>query len=145
MATEPMYRIEVRTGQSMSLSDMRSCDIVYAVIIAQDGTVAATTASRLWRWHADERTVKMQGGKLRAQFERYYQRTGRRWEVEQKNKRDAERAEKRAQAAKAQAVRDAAPELLAALRDLLDTVERGDPIGPAKRAAIAAVAKAEGR
>lgn len=36
-------------------------------------------------------------------------------------------------------------DLLAALRDLIGSVERGDPIGPAKRAALIAIAKAEGR
>ena len=109
------YIIDVETGDAFGLASGKIGKFVCAVVkFDADGTIAQRGKQY---WYGEEpRNLKAALGKTRRNFQDYYERTGKRWEVEQANKKQTERDAKKLASKERQAVLAAAPDLLDALK-----------------------------
>lgn len=140
------YIIETVTGNGMDLATGRIRPTVQAVVkFDQDGAVA-WRGKAYWQDHAP-RSIAALAGKARKRWQTYYDQTGKRFEVKEREKREAKQANERAEQAARRRVRDTAPELLASLRKIVAVVDQaglsiaGDP---AVQEARGVIAQAEG-
>lgn len=144
------YEIVITETQAMGMHSLKLMsawrgDIVF---ITDDGKSEPTFHSSIYFQSDDPDKRRTRGGLLNplGRYRRYYTSTGKRWEVEERERRNAKERAKRAAAERAKRVRDAAPDLLAALRGLV--VGRDMTVShaawPEVQAALVAIAKAEG-
>lgn len=87
---KPMYSYRVEPVDVLSMATLKTHRLYRAVILASDGERAAVT-----KIYPKEGTARLQGARKAKSYEVYYQRTGKRWELELKEKREAEKRVKR--------------------------------------------------
>lgn len=135
---------EVRISETTVLmTDLKFYQAWYGeiVFVSEDGAVTRTgiTNQSLKDRDPSKRRVRaslnIQLGRLRS----HLQRTGRRWEVEQQEARDKERAARKTKAEAEKRVRDAAPDMLTALLSLVEN----PACEAARQAARSAINKAQ--
>lgn len=131
------YVVDVEHGQAMGMNDLKIRPTICAVVKFDGDGAVAWRGNRYWAGQ-EPRNMKAAAGKMRKRWQSYYERTGKRFEVEEREKREAKRAEEKARKEAARRVRDAAPELLEALKRLIDDPRTAEE-------AMAVIAKAEGR
>jgi hypothetical protein len=109
------YIIDTEVGEAFGMSDGRIGKTICAVVkFDADGKVARH-GRRYWLGE-EPRNLKAALGRTRQSFQSYFERTGNRWEVEQEDKKRAEREAKELAAKECKAVQAAGPDLLAALK-----------------------------
>lgn len=109
------YIIETEVLDAFSMESGRIGKTIRAVVkFDKDGVIARRGNSY---WLGDEpRNLKAALGKVRKSYQSYYERTGKRWEIEQADKKKAERDAQDLARKEQKAVRLAGPDLLAALK-----------------------------
>ncbi|RIA46190.1 hypothetical protein DFR49_0723 [Hephaestia caeni] len=113
------YVVEIEVGQAIDLNSGRIRPTICAVVkFDADGEIA-WRGNRYWQGH-EPRNLKAHAGKMRKRWQLHLERTGERFELAQKLKREAKRAADKAQAQTRKRIRDAAPELLDLLKRLVD-------------------------
>jgi hypothetical protein len=91
------YAVHKCTGSGATLDDFRFRPTVWFELRHDDGKVAASTG----HYFSDPLTSRQVGGyrlqmaKLLPRYEAYLKKSGKRWEVEQEEKREVERAAKK--------------------------------------------------
>lgn len=136
---EATYVIDVEFGQAIDLNSGRIRQTICAVVkFDADGEIA-WRGNRYWQG-SEPSNMKAHAGKMRKRYHAHFERTGERFELAQKQKREAKRATEKAQAQARKRIRDAAPELLDALKRLVDDPRTGEEA----RALIARVEAQEG-
>lgn len=139
------YIVDTVTGEGINLGTGRIGKTIKAVVkFDQDGRVAHSGPSY---WLGDEpRNFKANAGRMAKRYQVYFDRTGKRWEVEQADKRKAEREMKEEARRKAKQVREAGPELLEACkiarRVVAKAVKAGDIPDNLLKTIDAAIARA---
>lgn len=109
------YIIDTETGEAFGMSDGRIGKTICAVVkFDGDGTIARR-GNRYWLGE-EPRNLKAALGKTRLSYQSYFERTGKRWEVEQAHKAKAKREAATLTANERKAVQAAGPDLLAALK-----------------------------
>lgn len=148
------YWPELVAGQGMDLSNLKMRPTVEGVIFFYDANGEKTRALSVGSYYASgtaERSLRakmnIQVGRLRS----YRKANGERWEVVQEREKEEARAKKKAEAQARALVREAAPDLLAALQACaLEIYMQGqsrkltDAEQAALDAARAAISKANG-
>lgn len=113
------YVVDVELGQAIDLDTGRIRPTISAVVkFDADGEIA-------WRgpryWHGHEpRNMKARAGQMRKRWQSHLDRTGERFEVVQRQKREAKRAADKIAAQARKRLREAAPELFETLKRLID-------------------------
>lgn len=119
------YLVKIKTGSGMSMSELKvrdtlNCDIVFIDESGKETHALHIDSYFAGRTEADnKRIVKRMRAKANIQLGRlraYREREGRRWEVVKEEECRAKREADRLEARKKQAIRDAGPALLAALK-----------------------------
>jgi len=113
------YIVELDTGQALDLNSGKIRETVCAVVKFDAHGALAWRGRRYWKGH-EPGNMKAQAGKMRKRWQSYLDRTGERFEVFERKRREAKHAAEKAQAQARRRIRDAAPELLDALKRLLD-------------------------
>lgn len=137
------YEVQITEQTVLTMEDAKFRQIWHGeiVFVSADGALTRTgiTNRSLKDRDPSKRRVRaslnIQLGRLRS----HLQRTGRRWEVEQQEARDKERAARKAKAEAEKRVRDAAPDMLTALLSLVEN----PACEAARQAARSAINKAQ--
>ena len=109
------YIIDAEMGEAFGMSDGRIGKTICAVVKFDADGVIARRGNRYWL--GDEpRNLKAALGRTRKSYQSYLERTGKRWEIEQADKKKAERAAKALATEERKAVQMAAADLLDALK-----------------------------
>lgn len=113
------YIVEIEMGQALDFSSGKVRPTICAVVkFDADGEVA-WRGPRYVQGH-EPRNMKAHAGKMRKRWQSHFERTGERFEVVERKKREAKRAAAQANAQARKRIRDAGPELLEALKRLVD-------------------------
>lgn len=114
--TEQAYMTRVTEQRAMSMSNLKFSTYHRGEVVhTESGEIA---------WSSDlyvsPKAARLQANKMRPRYDAHLRRTGNRFEVEQREKREEFKARKRAAVEKRKQVREKAPDLLAALQSLID-------------------------
>lgn len=142
------YEVRITEGRALSLSNigkgMQPTWRGELVFVDEDGTVTRTQESSSY-FQCDDHNKRRTRAPLNialGRYRSYYKRTGRRFEIEQRERYEAERKAKEEEKAARLRLCDAAPDMLEALRLVAETMVPGDRY---RVTVFAAIAKAEGR
>jgi hypothetical protein len=115
------YEVRIESGHafdsSMQLRPTWLGKVVYVEAGGQE-TFAISVQSE-WQTDTGKRRVRGRANEQRRRLEHHYTATGHRWEVMRKAEAEAKQAREKTEREARRRVNAAAPELLAALRDLL--------------------------
>ena len=136
------YVVKTEKGQGFGLADGRLADTVRAIVVWDTDNKIAWRGRTYWKGE-EPRNSNAVAGKARKSFQSYYDRTGLRWEVEVERKKSVEKSEREAKRNADRALRDAAPDLLEALKIARRYVAKSDN-DLALRTVDAAISKATG-
>lgn len=141
------YEVRITGGHAISLNTLRGYDTFTGEIVrTATGAVAYRT-----RPYTEARTARLQAARLRKNYEHHLAKHGIGWEEQEAERKAKAKAEREAKREADRRLRDAAPDLLAALEGLLaapaasgSAPDRYDRRDAAVVAARAAIAKAQG-
>lgn len=121
MAALKNYVVTMERGEGINMDTCKISRTVHFQVAHTDGMVAWRGQS-YYESYAQGRTlngIRLQASKQAHNLEAYFERTGNRWEVEQKAERDAKAAGKKAEQEKRERMRAAAPRMLQLLMDIV--------------------------
>lgn len=119
------YIVDTETGQGLDLNSGRIRPTICAVVKFEADGEIAWRGPKYWQGH-EPRTMKAQAGKMRNRWQAHFDRTGERFEVIERQKREAKRTREILEAQTRKRIRDAAPDLLEALKRLVDDPRTAD-------------------
>lgn len=135
------YVVDIVKGEGLDLRSGKIRATVQAVVRFTGDDMIAVRGKLYYVDHGP-RNIHAVAGKMRRRWQEYYDRTGRRFEIERRDEQREAAAVKTREIEARRLVRDAAPDLLAAAKRVIqDHAMTGDAVDALR----AAVAKAEGR
>jgi hypothetical protein len=125
MGSRHKYVGVIEEGIAMSLNSLKMIDTVCAAVkFTGDGRIVKR--GKRYDKYEKPRNLAATASRMAKPWQSYFERTGKRWELEQDAKRKAKLDKRKSEDAARVALRNAAPELLAMLKKLSKAVRFGD-------------------